>query len=221
MTTLRLLQDLEDAIRSLPGVQAVSIVTTGDGAPTEVHVLAAPGKPAKQIVRDVQSLAMTGFDLEIDHRIVSVVQIGTPPVDVDEEAPQDPSDEEDTANGRPVITSVSMLTARHESTATVTIQAGDEQYEGTARGSSGTSGRPRLVAMATLTALESLLGLPCEVETAAVVDAGSHEVALVVLNLTAARFGQQVLAGSAIVRSDATDGVARAVLAALNRQLAG
>ena len=58
MPALRLLPDLEDALRSLPGVQAVSVVTSGSGEPTEVHVLAAPGKAAKQVVRDVQSLAM-------------------------------------------------------------------------------------------------------------------------------------------------------------------
>ena len=66
MTVLRLLPELEDALRALPGVRAVSIVTTGDAVPTEVHVLAAPGKPAKQIVRDVQSLAMASFDRAAD-----------------------------------------------------------------------------------------------------------------------------------------------------------
>jgi hypothetical protein len=40
-----------------------------------VHVLARPGKPAKQLVRDVQSVAMAAFDLDIDRRIISVVQI--------------------------------------------------------------------------------------------------------------------------------------------------
>src|SRR4051812_49971561 len=76
MPALRLLPDLEDALRSLPGVQAVSVVTSGTGEPTEVHVLAVPGKAAKQVVRDVQSLAMAGFGVDIDHRIVSVVQLG-------------------------------------------------------------------------------------------------------------------------------------------------
>jgi hypothetical protein len=219
MTTLRLRPDLEEGLRALPGVQAVSIVTNGDGAPTEVHVLAAPGKPAKQIVRDVQSLAMASFDLEIDHRIVSVVQIGDAPLPPPAVAPEDALQTDDVQAGRPVIAAVSMLTAQQEATASVTIGVGDDRYEGTARGSSALSGRSRLVAVATIDALGELLGLPCEVESAQVVAAGSQEAALVVLSLTVPRVGQQLLSGSAVVRADPTDAVARAVLAALNRQL--
>jgi hypothetical protein len=219
MTTLRLRPDLEDALRALPDVQAVSIVTTGDATPTEVHVLASPGKPAKQIVRDVQSLAMASFDVDLDHRIVSVVQIGDSSLAEPAVPPDDPVHGEDVQAGRPVISSVSMLTAQHEATASVSIRIGDDRFEGVARGSSALSGRSRLVAVATINALDELLGLPCEVESAQVVTAGAHQAALVVLSLTVPRVGQQVLSGSAVVRADPTDAIARAVLAALNRQL--
>src|SRR3989337_387196 len=90
MPTLRLLPELEDALRHLPGVKAASVVTGPDAVPTEVHVLAAPGKAAKQVVRDVQSLALARYDIDIDHRIVSVVQMG----DEDVRAAQPTGDEE-------------------------------------------------------------------------------------------------------------------------------
>jgi hypothetical protein len=222
MSSLRLLPDLEDALRSLPGIQAVSVVTSGTGAPTEVHVLAAPGKPAKQVVRDVQSLAMAGFDLDIDHRIVSVVQIGEAMVDEDPatgpgaleiEVAEDPR--------RAVITSVGLRTAGPEATATVTLSVGSEEFLGSAVGSVVLSQRPRLAAAATLDAVSPLLGTTCEIESAQVVTAGSHQVAVVVLSLLAPRSGQQLLTGSAAVRSHAEDAVCRAVLNALNRQLTG
>src|SRR4026209_953544 len=76
MPTLRLLPELEEALRQSPGVRAASVVTGPDAVPTEVHVLASPGKPAKQVVRDVQSMALARLDMAIDHRIVSVVLIG-------------------------------------------------------------------------------------------------------------------------------------------------
>ena len=76
MPTLRLLPDFEDAVRQINGVRAASVVTGPDAIPTEIHVLAATGKAPKQVVRDVQSLALARFDLDVDHRIVSVVQIG-------------------------------------------------------------------------------------------------------------------------------------------------
>ncbi|MEX0757763.1 MAG: hypothetical protein WD204_07415, partial [Acidimicrobiia bacterium] len=65
---------LESTIARIPGVENVRIVVE-NGRPREVHVLATPGKPAKQLVRDVQSVAMAAFDLDIDRRIISVVQI--------------------------------------------------------------------------------------------------------------------------------------------------
>lgn len=223
MAALRLLPDLEDALRTLPGVQAVSIVTTGDAVPTEVHVLAAPGKAAKQIVRDVQSLAMASFDQEIDHRIISVVQIGDSPAASDPETSDEAVEPvaEPSPPSRPVITAVSMLTMEQEATAMVSLRVGPQAHDGTATGSSAGSQRPRLVAAATLDALRELLGMRCEIEAAHVADAGVQQVALVVLSLTVPRVGQQLLTGSAVVRADPADAVARSVLAALNRQLAG
>ena len=41
MPSLRLLPDLEESIRQIPGVRAVSVVTDGRAQPTEVHVLDA------------------------------------------------------------------------------------------------------------------------------------------------------------------------------------
>ena len=84
MPTLRLLPEFEDELKRLPGIIAASVVTGPDAVPNEIHVLAEPGKPPKQVVRDVQSFAMLKLGLDIDHRIVSVVQIGA-----DEFAPHD------------------------------------------------------------------------------------------------------------------------------------
>lgn len=222
MSALRLLPELEDALCALPGVQAVSIVTTGDAVPTEVHVLASPGKPAKQIVRDVQSLAMASFDQEINHKIISVVQIGESPViDLDAVHAAASTDGETDPAHRPVMASVAMMTMGQESTATVSLRVGAQVHTGTATGSAAQSQRARLTAMATLVALGELLGMACEIESAQVVVADAHEVALVVMSLAVPRVGLQLLTGSAVVRTDPIDAVARAVLAALNRQLAG
>lgn len=70
---------LEAELSRIPGVTATRVVVDDDGAPSEIHVLAGPDKPAKQVVRDVQSVALARFDLELDRRIVSVVQLESPP----------------------------------------------------------------------------------------------------------------------------------------------
>ena len=215
-TTLRLLPDLEDSLRQIPGIRAVSVVTGPDARPTEVHVLTSPGKAPKQVVRDVQSLALAQHEIDIDHRIVSVVQIGEPDLEITSEhhtVPDGPP--------RPAVGSIGVRTSRGECHVEVTLVAGDESYTGSALGPTSASARARVVAAATLAALKELLGLRCEVDSAQVVAAGAREVALTVLTLSVPRTGDQVLTGSAPVRGDAADAVARSVLDALNRTLMG
>jgi hypothetical protein len=227
MSALRLLPELEDALRHIQGVKAASVVTGPDAVPTEVHVLASPGKPAKQVVRDVQSLALARYDIDIDHRIVSVVQMGDDEVRGPEPAAAVPGTEAAIASPdaealvRPSIAAIMVRSGKGETEASVTLAAGDQLFEGTSQGPAGQSHRARLVAIATLDAVAELLGQPCEVESSTNVATGTREVALTVLTMIVPRTGEQVLTGCAVVRGDEADAVARSVLAALNRQLAG
>ncbi len=252
MPTLRLLPALEDALRQIPGIRAVSVVTDPKAVPTEVHVLASPGKPAKQLVRDVQSVALTRYDIDLDHRIVSVVQIGeedaTPPNGATRPPAEAPTSQTPTAPSvlaaesqeagpvpvrddvveadseetvRPAITSLTVRTSGAEAEAVVRLAFGDETFDGAASGSGAASYRHRLVAQATLSALEPLLGLPTEVESVTVIEAGIHSVALTVLVVNVPRIGPQSTSGSAVIRGDEADAVARSVLDALNRRIAG
>ena len=67
------LTQLEDELQKVSGITGARVV--GDDAPTEIHIVAGPGRTPKQLVRDVQSLAAASFDMQIDHRIVSIVQL--------------------------------------------------------------------------------------------------------------------------------------------------
>src|SRR2546421_5439633 len=69
------LREVEKELCRLPEVNAARIVEDEIGRPIEVHILASREKHAKQIVRDVQSVAMATFGLELDRRLVSVVQL--------------------------------------------------------------------------------------------------------------------------------------------------
>lgn len=218
-TTLRLLPDLEESLRQIPGIRAVSVVTGPDARPTEVHVLTTPGKPPKQVVRDVQSLALAQHEIDIDHRIVSVVQIGEAEAPAPGTGAEEAQAEE--SSPRPAVGSIGVRTSHGECHVEVTLVAGDASFTGSALGPTSAPARARVVAAATLAALKELLGLRCEVDSAQVVAAGAREVALTVLTLAVPRTGDQVLTGSAPVRGDAADAVARSVLDALNRQLLG
>ena len=220
MTALRLLPEFEAALRAVPGIRQASVRTGPDAHPIEVHVVAGDLKPAKQIVRDVQSVAMAQFDLDIDHRIVSVVQIPDGAVEAGDASDVHEAATEE-ALPRPALTSI--VTHRSETETVVDVQLGisGAVFSGRADGPSGNLHRPRIVASATLAALTELLGIPAQVESAQVIEVANREVALTTLILTIPRLGDQVLCGSALVRGDEEDAVARSVLAAVNRRLAG
>lgn len=209
MPTLRLLPELEEALRRIPGVQAASVVTAADRSPTEVHVLARPGKAPKQVVRDVQSLAQAQYDIEIDHRIVSVVLL--------DEAEAPPPTVE--ALPRAVLASMTVRTTADELEVHVGVTVGGRLHEGSATGSAAGGRRARTVAAAALDAVADIVAVPCAIESSAIVSSGSRDVALTVVRLLTPRAGEQAVAGTAVVRADPDDAVCRSVLDAVNRQL--
>ena len=216
--TLKLLPELEASLRKLTGVRAVRVVTGPDRNPIEIHVLAARDKAPKQVVRDVQSLAMAEFDLEIDHRIVSVVQLdgadelstGSAAESATEPAP---------AANRITIAAIAVESAGAYVVVAVTLAAGESSATGTSKGPAGTASRARIVARATLEAVSQLVQIdPAELDQAQVVSIGNRDVAVTTVQLVTAH-GEQVVSGSAVVRSDPADAIARAVLDELNRRI--
>ncbi|MBE3589675.1 MAG: hypothetical protein IMW98_02465 [Firmicutes bacterium] len=73
---------VEDLIRELPAVLDARLVVNPWGGVEEVHVLADRTRPAKGIVRDVESALMARWGLRIDRKKISVAQVrGLPPAD--------------------------------------------------------------------------------------------------------------------------------------------
>ena len=222
---------LEAAIRRIQGIQAARVVAGPGGRVSEVHVLAGRERGAKQLVRDVQSVILTNFGVDIDYRTVSVVQldeVSTAPPPVGDTPAQAPSERAAEQREQPVVAPAgagnraAILRLQTETSAFTTevkVAVGVEGTEraGSARGPS-TSGL-RIVAGATVDAVGELLRASAvEVHSAELITVGLVQMAVVVLRLATPR-GEQLLTGSAIVRKDANDSVARATLDALNRVL--
>lgn len=200
---------LEAELCRLPDVVAARLVTDEVGRPLEIHVLAQTGKHAKQIVRDVQSVALASFGIDIDRRIVSVVQL-TPNGDGPPVAKAPP---------RVKAQGIDVGTTGLRTSIRVTLSA-DGHATGFSEGASAGSIRPRLVANATLDALRQLepAASRLDVVGAEITRVGSHDVALVTVVAVEASV-ESHLAGSAIVHHSPDDAVVRAVLDAVNRRL--
>jgi|FLYL01.1.fsa_nt_gi hypothetical protein len=195
-------RSFEKTIRRIPGVEAARVVMNG-AEPAEIHILAQPGKPAKQLVRDVESVALAAYGMKIDRRIVSIVQI----------------ENADLITGdRPVVEDVAEQIDGSRTTVTVTLSWHEERLVGRATGPAATSTRLRLVAEATIAALEQALDEQAAfaVQAVATPMVGTHEVAVVQVVIVVGD-KERMLVGSALVNGDPSRATVRAVLDALNR----
>jgi hypothetical protein len=193
---------LQTKLSRLEGVEAVRVVGSGSHI-DEIHVLARKSKPPKQIVRDVQSLAAALFDIDIDRRIVSVVQLA----------------DGDIASGdRPAIVDIAETTDGSRSAMKVTLEWHDDSLVGETTGAAAAVTRNRLVAEATLAALGQALNAEASFAVASVdVPAlGSRPVAIAQIVLVTNQ-SERLMVGSSLVDEDEARAVVRAVLDALNR----
>jgi hypothetical protein len=230
---------VERELCRIPEVTAARIVADAGGRPVEVHILASPAKQAKQIVRDVQSVAMASFGLDLDRRIISVVQlesvgvggpvraepaVAAPAWDDEQEVPPSlgprSNGHHDLAS-RVVLDGVTSLRHGPRCSAQVSLRRDADVSVGVADGLLVPGSSLRLVASATINALRELEPAAdrADIETAAVVALGGRHVALVSLIFVVPPY-EEVVSGSAIVRTAGEeDAMARAVLDAADRRL--
>jgi hypothetical protein len=205
-------QAIETEIGRLPEVVACRIVADAVGRPLEVHVLAHPGKHPKQVVRDVQSVALASFGVEIDRRIVSVVQLAPTGSTV--------RDGSGTATARIGVGSIQSQVDGRRITIRVTLSSAGQEATGFAEGANAAATRLRLFSSATLDALRQLDNAAdaMELEDASMVRVGSHDLVVVTLVQVDPPHESQ-LVGATLARQAPDVAAVRAVLDAVNRRL--
>ncbi|MGZ4211302.1 MAG: hypothetical protein ACXVQX_12005 [Actinomycetota bacterium] len=204
------LTEVEREICRLPDVSIARLVAEPGGRVSEVHVVAHPGKHPKQIARDVQSIALASFGLELDRRIISVVQLGG-----------DVLEPNFAAHPRCSVVAITAEANGLRSLVRVTLTRDEEEAVGFAEGSIATTARHRLVATATVDALRQLEpAAECiDVDSAQILRVDAHDIAVVTMVFVTPP-SEQLVSGSAIVRpQQEADAVARAVLDATNRRI--
>ncbi|MCZ7530272.1 MAG: hypothetical protein M5U31_07940 [Acidimicrobiia bacterium] len=223
------LQGLERELARLPDVSIARVVAKPSGGVAEIHVVALPGKPPKQVARDVESVALASFGLRLDRRTISVVQLEERDLRARAtRAPDHPTDPEvpattpETAGyGRPALLSVDEHSDTAHTRIAVVLGEAGAQVHGEAEGSIASVAHGRIVAEAVLCALRHLSPRAGDVavDTAHVLPVGRTHVAVVTLALLDAPTEHQ-LVGTAVVHSNRdAEALARAVLDATNRRL--
>ena len=162
----------------------------------------------------MQSVAMASFGIELDRRIVSVVQLnGDGNHAVEPTAPIELH--------RAVLVNVSSEVTGLRSLVRVTLARGNEEAVGFSEGSIASSARHRLIAIATVDGLRQLQkAAEClDIDSAQIERVGIHDVAIVTVVFVMPP-AEQMISGSAIVRDhQESEAIVRAVLDATNRRL--
>ncbi len=205
------IEDIEATLSLVSEIKAARVVTSPEGVIQEVHVLALPTKSPKQLVRDIESTLMARFGIAIDHKKISIAQLG-----------QDSMPEIDTgiSEVRARIMEINANVAGVHAAVTVTLELEGDTYAGKASGPASSTGRQRLVATATLDAVEQYAqgALSFALEDVSIIQLGRENVAVSCVTLVSP-LGEQAYAGSALVRQNEKDSIVRATLDAINRRL--
>ena len=132
------------ALAQVAEIKAARVVSSAEGVIQEIHVLAAPSKAPKQLVRDIESTIMARFGIPIDHKKISIAQLGHEAVGKNGSKPP---------SVRPRIVSINSTVSGVRTTVAVTLDIAGTEYVGRAAGPNSQTGRQRLVAEATLDAI--------------------------------------------------------------------
>lgn len=201
-------RDLEKAIECLDGVLNAKVV--GESSVEEVHVLARPTKSPKLLARDIETLLKARFGLDVDHKKISVVTF-----DVEGEARW--------SVPRLVLWGLGWKKTPESIQVEVEVKLGERIYRGVAtENASQVRNHGFLVARATLNCLNQIVGSTIfGFHGVSTHHLGEIEVVLTFVDY--ARSGVQkeedLLVGTALVRGDIYEAIARSTLDAVNRKL--
>jgi hypothetical protein len=202
------IKQCEDLIKKIKGVSSAKIITDADGAISEIHVISESDRNPRQIVRDIESTLVASLGNPVDHKKISVAQIG--------------DGIEEKSEHRIKIEGLILNKSRMNFEAAVSLRGpqGGEIYEGRSSGVNAFSSNLRTVAEATINAVKGIL--KCNsvftVEDVITFKVGNRE-AVGVLIAMISDCGEEVFIGSAIIKEGVYEAVMAAVLNAINRKI--
>ncbi len=197
--------NIEKTINSLNNVISCKVVVD-DEKISEVHVLADDSRNPKQISRDIQSAVMAGFDMDLDHKKISVAQ-----VDLQHDLVK---------NSRPKIKLISISSEGNKIEVVVELWDRGDIYESRVSGYNTPRIMQRLLAEATLDCINDIVKMENRFVLEDIRKIRLIEQDVYVVGISLMEPMQEIfLSGTSVVRSDEKRSVVKAVLDAINRKV--
>jgi hypothetical protein len=194
----------QEMINKINGVISTKIVHE-DNDLQEMHILANTLRAPKQIVRDIESILLTSFDYRIDRKVISIAQIEADDCDPIKRIK---------LGGISLDVQANMLECK------VKLIYEEEEFFVSQVGIKTVANRKRIVAKATIDAIEKILGQVFIFDVQDVIATTNRDITFIsvlvnmVINET-----EETMVGSAIVKNDVNEAIAKATLAAINRRV--
>jgi len=207
----RLLETLTGVVRA-----RVRLSPEGDSL-DEIHILSDGAAAPKQIVRNIETLLHTAFNLAIDHRVVSIAVLkeGAEMRPVEETATQPAA----SPPQRVVFQRLRMVQDEpYKCTAFVELKLGDVIFEGSHRDTDTPRARLYASARAVIEALEYLTEKEIALYLAGIESMHVFQRQVLVVLVEGRRHRQQMrMVGTSVIEDDPHEAAVLAVLDAVNR----
>lgn len=194
----------KEMIAKIEGVLNVKLVVENDEL-LEVHILANSLRAPKQIVRDIESALLAAFDYRIDRKVISIAQIQT---------------EDNDAIRRVRYSGIDFKTEGSALECSVRLTHDGEEYEQPVTLVKTVANAKRIVAEAAIKTVEKILGQAYLFSVEDVISSTSRNITYITVIVSMVIDDrEELMIGSAIVKNDINEAIAKAALDAVNRRI--
>lgn len=203
-------EEIESKLCQIKDVRAARIIKGKDSSIEEIHVIAVPDRGPKQLVRDIESALMAEYGLPINHKKISIAQISDTEIGLAAAKGE---------KARPKIASINADLSGVRAKVQIVLELNGNVFEGISQGTASQTGQIRLVAEATLDAVEKIVQGPYSfaLEDVVILPLGREKVAVACVAVVSS-LGEETFSGSAVVRQNDKDSIVKATLDAINRR---
>lgn len=194
----------QEMINKINGVISTKIIHQ-DNDIQELHILANTLRAPKQIVRDIESILLTSFDYRVDRKVISIAQIET--------------DDSDPIK-RIKFGGISLDVQSNMVECKVKLLYEEQEFFVTQVGIKTAANRKKIVAKATIDAVEKILGQTFIFDVQDVISTTNRDITFIsVLVNMVINESEETMVGSAIIKNDINEAIAKATLSAINRRV--
>lgn len=197
---------IERTIEKLDSIVSCKIISGDNNIFDEIHIVSNGSRSAKQLVRDIQSVLIATYNIQIDHKKISIAEI------------QDNSLKK--ADCRLKIMSVSHDNSGQKAMVKVVLDNHRNIFENSRIGVNTSRNIDRMLVDVTLKTVEDAYGYE-EVfilEDIKTINISTDKVVIVVIACLDGGY-EEKLCGSCLVKNDYKEAVVKATLDALNRYI--